>query len=830
MADITYTVVRGDTLGDIAKRFNTSVSALAALNNITDPNYIVVGQVLKISGTPTTESVNTTSKAVITMFGLQSNTDRTVYAAWKWDKSNTKNYEVKWEYATGDGMWFIGNTSTVEYKQSTYSAPSNATSVQFRVKPISETRTINNKETNYWTAGWSTAKTYDFANNPPTKPSTPTVEIEGLTLTATLDNIDVNGKSIQFQVVKDNSTIFKTGTIDIVTSHVTYSCSVSAGSEYKVRCRAIRDKLYSDWSEYSNSIGTQPSAPTGITKCKASSETSVYLEWPAVKNAKSYDIEYTKKKKYFDGSDQVDTINNIETTHYEKTGLDTGEEYFFRVRAVNDNGHSAWTSIKSTIIGKTPTSPTTWSSTTTAITGETLNLYWVHNAEDGSNQTFAELELYIDGIKKTYTLSDNNVENDTIKYTALTEEEKEKGKTNSCEVKTSSYGEGVKIQWRVRTAGITKEYGDWSIQRTIDIYAPPTLELSITNSDGEAFDILETFPFYVSALAGPNTQVPIGYHLSVIANEMYDTVDDVGNEKTVSAGEEVYSKYFDITDSLLVEMSAGNVDLENNIEYTIKCLVSMNSGLTAESSSTFTVAWTDMEYEPNAEIGIDSETISAFIRPHCTNENNELIPNVVLSVFRREFDGSFTELAKNLVNSNELFITDPHPSLDYARYRVVAKTTDTGSVSYCDIPGYPVGESAIIIQWDEEWTSFDTTNEDELSERPWTGSMLKLPYNVDVSDSTKPDVALVEYIGRKNPVSYYGTQLGETSTWNVTIPKSDKETIYALRRLAKWMGDVYVREPSGTGYWAHITVSFSQKHCEVTIPVSLDITRVEGGV
>ena len=62
------------------------------------------------------------------------------------------------------------------------------------------------------------------------------------------------------------------------------------------------------------------------------------------------------------------------------------------------------------------------------------------------------------------------------------------------------------------------------------------------------------------------------------------------------------------------------------------------------------------------------------------------------------------------------------------------------------------------------------------------------------------------------------------------IPADDKETLYALRRLQMWMGNVYVREPSGSGYWASISVSFNQKHCEVTIPVTLSITRVEGGI
>ena len=44
------------------------------------------------------------------------------------------------------------------------------------------------------------------------------------------------------------------------------------------------------------------------------------------------------------------------------------------------------------------------------------------------------------------------------------------------------------------------------------------------------------------------------------------------------------------------------------------------------------------------------------------------------------------------------------------------------------------------------------------------------------------------------------------------------------------MGDVYVREPSGAGYWASVSVSFSKKHCDVVIPVSISVTRVEGGV
>nr|WP_226793421.1 LysM domain-containing protein [Bacillus sp. B1-b2] len=38
----------GDTLYKISKMYHTSVQAIATLNNITNPNLIIVGQKLKI--------------------------------------------------------------------------------------------------------------------------------------------------------------------------------------------------------------------------------------------------------------------------------------------------------------------------------------------------------------------------------------------------------------------------------------------------------------------------------------------------------------------------------------------------------------------------------------------------------------------------------------------------------------------------------------------------------------------------------------------------------------------------------------------------------------
>lgn len=818
MANKTYTVKKGDTLSAIARANDTTVNNLVKLNNIKDPDYIVVGQVLIISGTASTPKTSKGNMAAIDQFGLQSNTDRTVYATWAWDKSNTEHYEVKWMYATGDGVGFIGDKSTTDEKQSTYSAPENATHVAFYVKPISKTYERNDQEVSYWTADWSTRVAYYFSDNPPSTPPVPSVTIEDYQLTAKLENLDVNADTIQFQVVKDDDSVFSRGNATIKTDAASYSCSVDGGSEYKVRARAIRDGLYSEWSDYSNNEKTAPATPAQILELRALSETSVYLDWNKVSTATSYEIEYASKKSRFDSSTETQkvTVESV-ISHAEISGLQSGEEWFFRVRAKNDKGDSGWTPIKSVKIGTKPAAPTTWSSTTTAVTGDPLTLYWVHNSEDGSSQTYAELEISHWGIT------------DVISVKNTTDKE-EKDKTSKYVIDTTEYPEGAKIEWRVRTRGILADYSDWSIQRTVDIYAPPTLELKLTDQNGSLIDTLTSLPARISAKAGPASQTPIGYHVAIFSNEVYETIDSVGSRITVNKNEEVYSKHFDISDPLLVELSASDVSLENNISYTLKCTVSMDSGLTKDGSYIFDVAWEESEYWPNAEIGYDKETYTTSVRPYCENDFGAPIGGLLLSLYRREFDGSLTELAKDLDSLANTFVTDPHPSLDYARYRVVAKSETTGKVSYYDVPGYPVGEKAVIIQWNEAWSNFDTNEDAELEQPTWAGSLLRLPYNIDVSDSNDVDVELVEYIGRKHPVSYYGTQLGVSSTWNMDVDKKDKETLYALRRLAIWMGDVYVREPSGSGYWAKVSVSFSQKHCELVIPVTLSIVRVAGGV
>lgn len=733
------------------------------------------------------------------------------------------HFTVKWYYDTGDGVWFEGSSTTVDhdYRYSTYTMPDNAINIKVHVTPVAKTHTVNNTSTSYWT-GEVVVGTFDPAITPPDEPPSPSVEIDKYNLTVTCVGIeDSKIDQIEFQIY-NGTTLFTSGTVDVQDAIAAMTFTVNPGGEYRVRARSINNvtggNVYSDWTSFTSSLKAIPSAPTSISTIRAASTTSIYLVWTAVTTADTYDIEYATQLDYFDNSSATTTISGIEFNHYTVTGLETGDEYFFRVRATNTQGSSAWTNIKSVVIGKKPNAPTTWSSTTTAIVGETLTLYWVHNSQDNSKETYAELELTVDGDTFNYTIK------------APDSEEDEEEKTYSYTVDTSSYSEGTTIKWRVRTAGITLEYGDYSVLRTIDVYAQPTLSLTLLDKDEQGIEAVTSFPFYIKGLAGPATQEPIAYSVSIISNGSYETYDNVGRATFIETGSEIYTTHVDTKDPLYLEMTPTNIDLQSGVSYTITVVVAMNSGLTAEAVLTFDVSWEDVQYPLDAEIAVDTENYVAFIEPYSRNSDGTDNENLLLSVYRRQFDGGFVQVVSDIASGQHIVATDPHPALDYARYRIVAKDQDTGAVTYYDPPGYPVNGIEAILQWDEAWSDFHSYNSDSRMNDPYSGSLLRLKYNIDVSDSNTPDSSLVKYIGREYPVSYYGTQNDYSATWNMDVPKTDTETLYALRRLQVYHGDVYVREPSGSGYWANLTVDYSQTHKELVIPVTLTLTRVEGGL
>lgn len=825
----------------------------------------------------------------------QDDQHKTLYAEWTWNgtlsgyyesdgktlRDLTKEYRVIWRYKTTEsGPWFDGSDSTVTRKLSTYSVPDNAIRVYVKIKPISKTRSVYGKDVLYWTANFCDAVTFNVAaseSHEPAEASVPTVTIDNLKLRAELSTYDSNTKLVEFEVIKvpttGNSSRHKLLRVKVDRNLAIATTSVNAGCFYKVHARGIyptnnsaidtllsnttssKNAVFGSWSQYSEIIGTRPAAPKEITKHSVESSESMTIYWTKSDTATGYEIQYTTNKKYFDVSDEVTSITQDNTeTHRVISGLEAGK-YFFRVRATNEAGESGWTPIYPAVLGTAPSAPTTWSETTTALLTESVNLYWMHNSEDGSSQTKAQVRITVNG--ETTTVSPTKLSTDDtssyytcrpVKYTKdnLLDSNNDVLLDSNESVlyseMTANFQEGAIVTWQVRTQGVLASWSPWSAQRTVVFYAPPTISLNIENDPESDYKMqtVRSYPIYVRASAEPLTQKVIGYSITILAGESYTTTGDDGTEKFVNNGEIIYSKYINSTkgseNTLVHKITAGDIALEDGVSYILNVTASMDSGLTADDTYLFYVNWDDTELVPNAEVQFDSDLYCAYIHPYCVDDDGGLIDNVSLSVYRREYDGTFTLIADDIDNGDATSVTDPHPALDYARYRIVAMSSNTGRIGYYDCPSVPVGVTSIIIQWDDAWSNYNTEDDDSAETNTWTndpvwkGSLVKFPYNIGVSANYGMDVSLVEYIGRKHPVSYYGTQLGESASWTADIPRNDFETLYQLRRLAIYPGDCYVREPSGSGYWAQVTPSFNRNYDSMVIPVTLDITRVEGGM
>ena len=830
------------------------------------------------------------SKASVNPLSYESGTGQsTLLATWSWNKkSETEKYNYQWQYKPGGkNGWLLDNEGSINSSsgtplKTTCGVKDNAIVYRFRVKPIAkkhkvkQTKKVNGKkktvtvEQSYWKADWSTWKEIDISNQKPDTPPNPSYEFNNnnTKLVAYVDGLPTSGVNKPTTVIFELYNVTNSITANKLEGKVTSSGRASVtfeltrGKKYRISCRSKdaqgNKSPYTDKIPYSPSVITAlPSTPSKIKtlKCiRVGDDKQIEIDFDKPDSTvTSYVLEYTKNQRYFDvNQSEVHSIELDASTgrSYIITlvgsgGLEDGHTWYFRLKAKNGTGDSEWTPkpYPSLTIGERPEAPTTWALTSTVITGENATLNWVHNTVDGSRETYAQIKLIVDGVvQPTITIENKRPSDVTI---------------GSYVLNTSSYMNGANIEWQIRTKGIYPDYGEWSASRTLTIVAQPTLEFSISEENnwhwdllnfnsgsifstegtlGEDVDTITKYPFYISALAGPNTQKVLRWYVSIISDDdSHESYNEDGTLKTVNKGDIVYSKHFDDDDDnrLFLTISPSDVILDNNCSYVANVRAIMNTGLSVEESKTITLALEDDEVDIYASIEIDEDFAASYITPYAIapeDENQEYLSNLYFSIYRINFDGTFTEILSKIDSKFHITAIDLHPALDKARYRVVATSKETGKITYEDFSEI-IGDIDIIVQWNERKKDdfVAAENGDATDESIVSGEFLRLPWNIDTSESHAKDNTLVEYIGREHPVAYYGTQLGETAVWNTDVDKNDSETIYALRRLAIYQGDVYVREPSGVGYWAQVTVSMSNTHKELIIPITLSITRVEGG-
>lgn len=817
-----------------------------------------------------------TAKVLDLKIAPHKGTSGELIATWGWPYLYTDHYKCVWEYTNDNKNWIVAsdsNTPDATHKNSLYTPGNAAKKVRVSVKPISRTKTVNKKETHYWTISKATTTTYTIKSIPILEtPSAPSVSISGYVLTAEVTYTASGASNIAFYIIND-TTKTKSGphTVKRYYGKAAISIPISANYSYRAYCFALSDdlskRLNSAHSPYSSEVVAPPSAVT-ITKIIAKTMTSVEITFNTITNGTSYEVEYAEKDEYFDRSDLVNqkTISTEPNKHLSilLTGLEeTGKKLFFRVKVSNNAGSSSWSNIFSVLLGQKPDPPTIWASTSTAEMGENVILFWTHNSIDGSEQTIARMLLTF---KYKMPNGSKDIRQVLIPNVPFTPGQTQysitlKAVLNNFKDQNIKLNNITELTWQVSTKGIVNDYSDYSDKNIIKFYMKPSIWIGlyrkmnwywdpfsfpdddIYTAKGDFVDIheedpiiIETFPIYIKASISPVEYRPLECEFIISTTETYQTLNYVGETIWVNEGDVIYRKTITQTSVVTVHdfqlsLAPNDVSFEDGVTYKLMVKTIMDNGMTGEAEKTFTINFVDeVEYGINAEMTYDEENVSLYISPFCVDDEGEIISGFSMGVYRQNFDGAFVEIGKGIVSGSAVTVIDPHPTLKMARYRISAFSYKTGTMQFTDLPSYPVPETAIVIQWNESWSEFDYEDPNTFSDPVQNLSMVKLPYNVDLSESNDIDVKLVEYLGRDHPVAYYGTQVGQEINLKSEIPYYDYDTIYQLRRLSKWMGNVYIREPNGNGYWATVSVSFSITHCEMLIPITVKATRVEGGM
>jgi hypothetical protein len=142
---------------------------------------------------------------------------------------------------------------------------------------------------------------------------------------------------------------------------------------------------------------TTPATPTGLSG--TADGNSVQLTWQSVANASEYLLEF---KKEYDSSYQA--VNNITSTSYTVTGLDSNKTYKFRVAAQNTKGDKSGFSFD---ISVTTSNPKTGTVSLKSLS-TTHRVITVSGVQNHSYTITAELELSNGSFWK-WESSDNSV-------------------------------------------------------------------------------------------------------------------------------------------------------------------------------------------------------------------------------------------------------------------------------------------------------------------------------------------------------------------------------------------------------------------------------------
>jgi subtilisin family serine protease len=195
----------------------------------------------------------------------------------------------------------------------------------------------------------------------------------GQNTSLTLDWNNVTGAT-GYVVQVSLSSSFSTYVLNQSTASSQYSVTgLNTNTPYYWRVQATNDDTESAWSSVRNFTTLVPtlSAPTLVSPANNATDqnTSLTLDWDNVTGASGYVVQVSQSASF------TSFVVNESTTssQYAVSGLSTSTQYFWRVKATNDDTESSWSSV--------------WNFTTGD--SEIQDCPWTFTDETGNNATIA---------------------------------------------------------------------------------------------------------------------------------------------------------------------------------------------------------------------------------------------------------------------------------------------------------------------------------------------------------------------------------------------------------------------------------------------------------
>lgn len=340
---------------------------------------------------------------------------------------------------------------------------------------------------------------------------------------------------------------------------------------------------------------------------------------------------------------------------------------------------------------------------------------------------------------------------------------------------------GKVITWRVRTKGAASSWGPYSASRTFTIVQAPTVTITLTDGNG------------VDVTNGTLSDMPLNYAL---------TVNDPSG--TVAAASVSIGTYSEDATALSGSIDAAEFLPENGTTYTFTATVQSTSTLAAAGSVTVSTAFI-MPQAGTLSV-TDNEGVETLTAGYAAQQPGESAA-VSLNIYR-EYAGSLVLVAAGLADGDT--VTDLYAPLNVEFAYIVATFSAAGIATQTRFP-----QRISCNKWQVIYGG---------------GKVAAAIWNPAGEIALKrPQRTMVQYIGRKYPVSYDGTALSDerTMTW-VLLSEEERDAFIDLMESG---GVGVYKSGDGAVFMAAFDVKFKPAYTTRTQygTVSLTITRTESG-